>query len=168
MVGTLPVAPVQLPIFRNRTYILFNHLDNSLDNKNRGYEITLEGNEEYQNISKGVTITTWKLLHNKGLEYNPNDGTILLKAGHFYIIKMYYLPNNDITFAYASVETENGDRISTFSHREVSGNYGGENEACCFYYANEDIKIRACISSVGSSGNKVTHRNSYFVVGEIF
>ena len=30
MVGTLPVAPVQLPIFRNRTYIRFNKLDNSL------------------------------------------------------------------------------------------------------------------------------------------
>ena len=31
MVGTLPVAPVQLPIFRNRTYIRFTHLDNSLN-----------------------------------------------------------------------------------------------------------------------------------------
>lgn len=30
MVGTLPVAPVQLPIFRNRTYIRFTHLDSSL------------------------------------------------------------------------------------------------------------------------------------------
>lgn len=30
MVGTLPVAPVQLPIFRNRTYIRFTNLDNSL------------------------------------------------------------------------------------------------------------------------------------------
>ena len=30
MVGTLPVAPVQLPIFRNRTYIRFKHLDSSL------------------------------------------------------------------------------------------------------------------------------------------
>ena len=30
MVGTLPVAPVQLPIFRNRTYIPFSHLDSSL------------------------------------------------------------------------------------------------------------------------------------------
>ena len=31
MVGTLPVAPVQLPIFRNRTYIRFAHLDSSLE-----------------------------------------------------------------------------------------------------------------------------------------
>ena len=31
MVGTLPVAPVQLPIFRNRTYIRFTHLDSSLE-----------------------------------------------------------------------------------------------------------------------------------------
>ena len=30
MVGTLPVAPVQLPIFRSRTYIRFTHLDSSL------------------------------------------------------------------------------------------------------------------------------------------
>lgn len=30
MVGTLPVAPVQLPIFQNRTYIRFAQLDNSL------------------------------------------------------------------------------------------------------------------------------------------
>ena len=30
MVGTLPVAPVQLPIFRNRTYIRFTRLDSSL------------------------------------------------------------------------------------------------------------------------------------------
>ena len=30
MVGTLPVAPVQLPISRSRTYIRFNHLDSSL------------------------------------------------------------------------------------------------------------------------------------------
>ena len=30
MVGTLPVAPVQLPIFRSRTYIRFTHLDRSL------------------------------------------------------------------------------------------------------------------------------------------
>ena len=81
---------------------------------------------------------------------------------------MYYLPNDDATYVYASVETENGDRISTFSHREGSGNYSGDNEACCFYYANEDIKIKAFISFFGSSGNKVTHRNSYFVVGEIF
>ena len=32
MVGTLPVAPVQLPIFRSRTYIRFNKLDSSLNN----------------------------------------------------------------------------------------------------------------------------------------
>ena len=31
MVGTLPVAPVQLPIFRNRTYIRFTNLDNRLN-----------------------------------------------------------------------------------------------------------------------------------------
>ena len=31
MVGTLPVAPVQLPIFRSRTYIRFTHLDSSLE-----------------------------------------------------------------------------------------------------------------------------------------
>ena len=30
MAGTLPVAPVQLPIFRNRTYIRFTNLDSSL------------------------------------------------------------------------------------------------------------------------------------------
>lgn len=30
MVGTLPVAPVQLPISRSRTYIRFNQLDSSL------------------------------------------------------------------------------------------------------------------------------------------
>lgn len=35
MVGTLPVAPVQLPISRSRTYIRFDQLDSSLENINK-------------------------------------------------------------------------------------------------------------------------------------
>ena len=48
MVGTLPVAPVQLPIFQNRTYIRFNHIDSSLITVNT---ITHTSNTDIRTIS---------------------------------------------------------------------------------------------------------------------
>ena len=54
MVGTLPVAPVQLPIFRSRTYIRFTHLDSSLNEKGN---VELLYTSDILTTDKTVTLT---------------------------------------------------------------------------------------------------------------
>ena len=56
MVGTLPVAPVLLPISRNRTYIRFDHLDSSLYSLDYDNAVTLTPNASFTPNSSGYVI----------------------------------------------------------------------------------------------------------------
>ena len=94
MVGTLPVAPVQLPIFRNRTYIRFAHLDSSLewyirngylpDPNNPTLIIYNKGNECTE-VTNGWSATVTdsntsfsKNTDNMSLIRNSNSGNIMV------------------------------------------------------------------------------------------
>ena len=104
MVGTLPVAPVQLPISRSRTYIRFNQLDSSLtasdstpfrfgvnENGEYGYIITdSEGADSVVPFSKINNIFPDTLTISLNVESTQNSSSYARTSSTSYIPKGIY------------------------------------------------------------------------------